>query len=206
MGEGRTLAWTMRMNDVERWIARSLASVTPVSEGIAIPGSGRRMDRTVSRPLNWSPRLTCMVARAKTFGPLRVLEPCRFFTAVVRPSLAARPLGPAPRPSTTVLASIRGGGQRANLGDSFCGRKDLSQRHAVVPAPYCALHKIGVHHEETHSPRGKFERGDGSPLSVGSAGRAPCLPRPEPVEGCKRGSLPRERSVAGARSTLLPQR
>ncbi len=66
---------------------------------------------------------------------------------------------------------------------------------------YCALHKIGVHPEETHSPRGEFERGDGSPLSVGPAGRAPRLRRL-----CKRGSLPRERSVAGARSTLLPQR
>ena len=57
-----------------------------------------------------------------------------------------------------------------------------------------------------HSPRGEFERGGGPPLSVGPAGRAPRLPRPEPVEGCKRGSLPRERSVAGGRSTLLPRR
>ncbi len=72
---------------------------------------------------------------------------------------------------------------------------------------YCALYKIGVHHEQTHSPRGGFERGDGSPLSVGPAGGAPRLrPCPERVEGCKRGSLPRERSVAGARSTLLAQR
>ncbi len=53
---------------------------------------------------------------------------------------------------------------------------------------------------EPHSPRGEFERGGGLPLSVGAAGRAPRLPAcPEPVEGCKRGSLPRERSVAGGR-------
>jgi hypothetical protein len=55
------------------------------------------------------------------------------------------------------------------------------------------LHKIGVLPEETDSPRGEFGRGSGPPLPVGPAGRAPRLRRP-----CKRGSLPRERSVAAA--------
>ena len=57
---------------------------------------------------------------------------------------------------------------------------------------YCALRKMGVLHEEAHSPRGGFGRGGGPPLPVGPAGRAPRLRRL-----CKRGSLPRERSVAG---------
>ncbi len=63
---------------------------------------------------------------------------------------------------------------------------------ALALVGYRPLHKIGVLHEETDSPRGGFGRGGGPPLPVGPAGRAPRLRRL-----CKRGSLPRERSVAG---------
>ncbi len=35
----------------------------------------------------------------------------------------------------------------------------IAELTAAIARKYCALHKIGVHHEETHSPRGEFERG-----------------------------------------------
>ncbi len=77
----------------------------------------------------------------------------------------------------------------------------VERGYGMIFIDYCALRKIGVLHQGTHSPRGGFGRGGGPPLPVGPAGRAPRL-----RSSCKRGSLPRERSVAGGMFTQLPRR
>ena len=86
----------------------------------------------------------------------------------------------------------RRGGRRARCGAPAApGNAPAALSQGGKSGRYCPLHKIGVLHEETDSPRGGLGRGGGPPLPVGPAGRAPRLRRL-----CKRGSLPRERSVA----------